>query len=588
MAAIISEKFRIFNAKQFLESLSEGTGDLDADRSRMYFFVGRPQDWKTYIETYNKSTTDFTVGETITNGSGFSGTVSEVYPNSLLVTDVLSASSLTAGDTITGGGSGATASVGVYRFATEDIPTAPFDNQAEKYDIYDDLIAAKRITDSYARHVVRRYNWNLTANPKFDMWRPDYNSQNLTATGAASLGDGKYAVLNQSTYEVFVCLYNGTVPSDPAKVNGQDATYAPTKNPVAGQGTYANGIFSETDGSGNVLAGTAGYVWKYMYTIPTDDVIRFLSTDFMPIVLDGTVQTGAVDGQISAVLLRSAGANLSTSATLYAAIIGDGTGGKVKILTNGAGQITSVSVYDGGSGYTYGNVVIQNGFIFTDDALTSAASLVDPRGDIEVVIPPQGGHGSDPVIEMNSKRVMLNVRLTYSEGAGDFPVDNDFRRIGLLQDPLEWTGSNYYAAETGSLLYAVKVTGATATDFIPDESITQTNGGDIAKGKVVSWTLDVASTTDGVLKYYQSPSEHTHNGEVLPFTATGAIVGAASGASKTVDNTFSGQALGKNFNSGLAYPEIKNNSGELIYVENRRLITRAADQIEDIKLVIEF
>ena len=40
--------------------------------------------------------------------------------------------------------------------------------------------------------------------------------------------------------------------------------------------------------------------------------------------------------------------------------------------------------------------------------------------------------------------------------------------------------------------------------------------------------------------------------------------------------------------SGLAPAEIKNNSGEIIYVENRRLITRAPDQIEDIKLVIEF
>jgi len=45
---------------------------------------------------------------------------------------------------------------------------------------------------------------------------------------------------------------------------------------------------------------------------------------------------------------------------------------------------------------------------------------------------------------------------------------------------------------------------------------------------------------------------------------------------------------GVTFSNGLANPEIENNSGEIIYVENRRLITRAADQIEDIKLVIEF
>ena len=77
MAAIISEKFRIFNAKQFLESLSE------ASATNMYFFVGRPQKWYAYLEIYNVSGT-FQVGETVTGG-GLSGTVQEVHPNSLLL-----------------------------------------------------------------------------------------------------------------------------------------------------------------------------------------------------------------------------------------------------------------------------------------------------------------------------------------------------------------------------------------------------------------------------------------------------------------------------------------------------------------------
>ena len=63
MAAIISEKFRIFNAKQFLESLSEGTAGT-SDRTRMYFFVGRSSKWDAYIEIFNVSGT-FQVGETV-------------------------------------------------------------------------------------------------------------------------------------------------------------------------------------------------------------------------------------------------------------------------------------------------------------------------------------------------------------------------------------------------------------------------------------------------------------------------------------------------------------------------------------------
>ena len=66
------------------------------------------------------------------------------------------------------------------------------------------------------------------------------------------------------------------------------------------------------------------------------------------------------------------------------------------------------------------------------------------------------------------------------------------------------------------------------------------------------------------------------------------ITGEISAASGTVDTSYGSTLLGVTFSSGLAAPEIENNSGNVIYVENRRLITRAPDQIEDIKLVIEF
>jgi hypothetical protein len=36
-----------------------------------------------------------------------------------------------------------------------------------------------------------------------------------------------------------------------------------------------------------------------------------------------------------------------------------------------------------------------------------------------------------------------------------------------------------------------------------------------------------------------------------------------------------------------AFPEVERFSGNLLYVENRGAVTRAADQIEDIKLIIE-
>ena len=42
------------------------------------------------------------------------------------------------------------------------------------------------------------------------------------------------------------------------------------------------------------------------------------------------------------------------------------------------------------------------------------------------------------------------------------------------------------------------------------------------------------------------------------------------------------------FASGYATPEFDADTGEILYVENRRVISRASDQTEDIKIVVEF
>lgn len=603
MAAIISDKFRIFNAKQFLESLTEGPSETSAERTRMYFFVGRPQAWKAYLEVYSNSSTNFTVGNEVyvgTYGStAFRATVAAVYDSALLLTDVFGSNGTNSvppigsdlKETADGGSSdtAATAKSGVYRYATEDIPPLPLDNQREKIAVYDELIAAKRITDAFARTVIRRYNWDLVANPKFDMWKPDYSATpggggqvgKQTATNQNSISDAKFYVMN-SDYEVFKCLYNG---ENVANATGQNAT----EEPKTSGANYASGtgLYTETSG--------AGYIWKYMYTMPTDDVLRFLSSDFMPIVLPAnntrTAVTGAaIAGSIDVALIEDGGANLPASQTLFTSIKGDGTGGVIEFATDGSGTITSASVQARGSGYTYANVLLGNGNLFSDAGLTTGVGTpANATGNLEVVMPPQGGHGFDHELELNGKRVMTNIRLTYSEGSGDFPVDNDFRRIGILKDPFNWGTTTFSTADTLSGLKSVKITGATA-DFIPDEEISQTVTDGTAKGTVVSWTLDSGSSTAGVLKYIQTNDAHTDQGVVRAFESNGsnAVSGVLSAAAGNVDTTYAGTLLGVTFASGLAAPEIANNSGDIIYQENRRLITRAPDQIEDIKLVIEF
>ena len=407
MAAIISDKFRIFNAKQFLESLTEGPSETSAERTRMYFFVGRPQPWKAYLEVYAKGSTNFTVGNEVyvgTYGStAFRATVAAVYDSALLLTDVFGSNGTNSvpaigsslKETADSGSTdtGAVAKSGVYRYSTEDIPPLPLDNQREKLNVYDEIIAAKRITDAFARTVIRRYNWDLVANPKFDMWKPDYSATpggggqvgKQTATNQTSIADAKFYVMN-SDYEVFKCLYNG---ENPANASGQNAT----EEPKTSGGNYASGtgLYTETSG--------AGYIWKYMYTMPTDDVLRFLSSDFMPIVLPAnntrTAVTGsAVDGAIDVVLIEDGGANLPASQTLFTSIKGDGTGGVIEFATDGSGTITSASIQARGQDYTYANVLLGNGNLFSDAGLTTAVGTgASAVGALEVVMSPEGGHG---------------------------------------------------------------------------------------------------------------------------------------------------------------------------------------------------
>ena len=65
----------------------------------------------------------------------------------------------------------------------------------------------------------------------------------------------------------------------------------------------------------------------------------------------------------------------------------------------------------------------------------------------------------------------------------------------------------------------------------------------------------------------------------------------------SVDASFSGSTLtigskeidlGINFTEGLANPEINRNTGDIIYIDNRKLVTRDSKQKEDVKIILEF
>jgi hypothetical protein len=107
--------------------------------------------------------------------------------------------------------------------------------------------------------------------------------------------------------------------------------------------------------------------------------------------------------------------------------------------------------------------------------------------------------------------------------------------------------------------------------------ILQTVGSTSAKGIVV----DDKVATDGTshtLRYIQQDEIGfgLHNGIIIPFVA---------GSSITTDRATGNVSSG---NVTLVAPDIDPNTGDLLYIENRRPISRSSDQTENIKLIVEF
>jgi hypothetical protein len=69
----------------------------------------------------------------------------------------------------------------------------------------------------------------------------------------------------------------------------------------------------------------------------------------------------------------------------------------------------------------------------------------------------------------------------------------------------------------------------------------------------------------------------------------GTIVGESSGFNGTQISSLTGIInLGVEFTNGLANPEINKKTGDIIYIDNRPLVSRNIRQKEDIKIILEF
>ena len=482
-------------------------------------------------------------------------------------------------------------------------PPDPKDNFDQENDYWDTMIAMKKIATGDVQRVIRKISWS--SGITFDMYRGDISRVNpANKSGAINLYSANYYAMN-SDYKVYVCLQNGT---DPENLNGRPSLDEPTFTDLEPRSAGTSGD---------------GYIWKYLYTIKPADIIKFDSTNFMPVPADWSTNTtdaavrnnAATSGDLKIVTITNRGVGLGTANRTYTQvpIQGDGSGAQATIVINNNSKVESVTVSNGGSDYTYGTVDLKAGGV-----PTGTTSPV-----FNVIIPPQGGHGSDIYRELGAMNVLLYSRIENDTQNPDFITGNQIARIGVVENPEAYNSTDLLTLDKASSVYGLKLVGSgySSATFTADDFVTQTIGiGSTAVGRVVSY-----DQTTGVLKYWQDRSlagfatgvgyESASAQFVPPYgyslnrftadpnTSTGGNLTIVGGSVNLgIDTSFGTSTdpgistvinnrtyyLGQSFVEGVAQPEVKKYSGNIVYVDNRPSITRSTNQKEDIKVILQF
>lgn len=485
---------------------------------------------------------------------------------------------------------------------TDTTPFTPLDNIDNIAGAYQQMIGMKKVTAGEVSHIVPRHTW--TSGRAYVAWDSD----------DPTIYDKAFYIIT-SEFKVYKCIEAGAGAStiEPVHINTQPTV--------------------ESD----------GYKWKYMYTVTVVAAEKFLTNSYMPVDTLGYPTTATVNGATSSstsATLSAANANIKvgqlvtgagisgsvtvaaisgTTLTLSSAqsltdsgtltfgrfattdvnyanqtaqinskahanaggierievtaagqdyssaptvtITGDGTGATATAVMAGSGSsqtVASITVTNKGTDYNVVDITLSGG----------GGSLATARA----VIAPPNGHGTDPISELGAFFVAVNTQLSGSEG-GDLTVGQDFRQISLIKNPQNFGSDVIASATTLRARRALRLdSGASLTGFAVDQVIT----GSSSAAKAYLVEID---TSNKVLYYYQNSKTGFGN-----FVSGDTITGTLPNGGSATLNT--GDAFGTLANG--YGPEVKRNSGQLIFLENRDPINRSSSQIEDIKLIVEF
>ena len=408
------------------------------------------------------------------------------------------------------------ASVGQYTEASPSdtaIPI-PIDTTIAPFIHHNDMIAAKLINQSNVSHVIKRTDWvSGTVYAEHDHNQDDQIDQTF------------FVMTDQ--YNVYKCISNYGGAASTIKPTGQLATIIETSD---------------------------NYRWKFMYEVQQADVLKYVTTDWIPVKYltsdDGNaqwdVQQAAVDGALEHIDVTTAGTGYVNTHTGTAQA---GTATTIQLAQTASG---TDDIYNGmtvyiSSGTGDGQIKTITDYVGSTKTATVSTWTTNPASDsvYEVMPAVAISHGSE-----------TPVPSTLATARCSSVVGGAIKKISMTG-----VGAGYRFA-------TAVLTGGGGTGAILEPRIGPKNG----HGKNAKLELGGAYVMMNIRLVGTEGGDFTVGDD---FRKVILIANPLASGSAATLSTYSGT-------------ELDDDSGEMIYVEYRAPINRASDQTEDVKLVVEF
>ena len=323
---------------------------------------------------------------------------------------------------------------------------------------------------------------------------------------------------------------------------------------------------------------------------------------------DGSSRTLTVNSAFTTVANTDTNVVISPSVV----IVGDGTGATAYSSVDAdTGAISGIVVVNRGSGYTKAKSYItantEHGFGATSN----------------VVISPSGGHGSNPIEELYADKLVLHVDLRNSEGLsangnGYIPSNTEYRSISIIKDPiLKVDANNNFASEsianTSNSPATLRLTTRAKISYIGGNSIENP----IIDGDVLTNKSRLIDAQNGSLPFITELNSVERNRNALKNatkSSNGHVVYIRNDETSSddsfhvcylnnVESYSSFQPFAKDsvlikssdadrreiaVVEEIKGPEANTYSGDILYTENIQAISRSPNQLEDIKIILDF